>query len=244
MLLQSIQELRNIGNDFLQNQDYFLAFPSFASVTNDIAKRTVDTSSTTTNVRALTLNDQDLTTVEDPSMVLLVKLKDVNSISNIYVICRNEGFTELKIHHVGGLYIWIRFPSTSSVANFRTNDSLKSVYSCFKTVTPSFTVDERMIWIEIRGLPLCAWGSNAYKKVVGIFGKFMFFEVDELVEISSSRICISTKSHNFISERVLVEVHGVNFDVHAHELGTWNINIVDETLDSSDNIDVNGIEQV
>ncbi|GJX20594.1 hypothetical protein Tco_0223271 [Tanacetum coccineum] len=164
--------------------------------------------------------------------------------SNMYVICRNKGFTELKIHHVGGLWIWIQFPSSSSADNFQTNASLKSVYSCIKTVTPSFKVDERMIWIEIRGIPLCAWGSNAYKKVSDMFGKFMFFEAEESTKMSSGRICISTKSHNFVLEKVLVEVHGVNYDVHVHELGTWNINIVDDTLDSSDNIDVNGMEKV
>ncbi|GKE85886.1 hypothetical protein Tco_1559628 [Tanacetum coccineum] len=132
------------------------------------------------------LDDQDLINVEDPSMVLLTKLKDVNSLSNMYMICRNED-------------------------NFQTNASLKSVYSCINTVTPSFKVNERMIWIEIRGLPLCAWGSNAYKKVAYMFGKFMFFEAEESTEMSS---------------------------------GTWNINIVDDTLDSPDNIDVNGMEKV
>ncbi|GJY58579.1 RNA-directed DNA polymerase, eukaryota [Tanacetum coccineum] len=131
-----------------------------------------------------------------------------------------------------------------SFNNFQTNASLKSIYSCIKTATPSFKVDECMIWIEIRGLPLCAWGSNAYKKVADMFGKFMFFECEKPTKISSGRICISTKSHNIVSERVLVKVHGVNYDVHVHELGTWNINIVDETLDSSDNIDVNGMEKV
>ncbi|GJW19585.1 hypothetical protein Tco_0027021 [Tanacetum coccineum] len=45
-------------------------------------------------------------------------------------------------------------------------------------------------------------------------------------------------------ERVLVEVHGVNYVVPVHKLGTWNINIGDETLDSSDNLDVNGMEKV
>ncbi|GKA91802.1 RNA-directed DNA polymerase, eukaryota, reverse transcriptase zinc-binding domain protein [Tanacetum coccineum] len=41
-----------------------------------------------------------------------------------------------------------------------------------------------------------------------------------------------------------VECTRVNYDVHVHELKTWNINIVDETLDSSDNLDVNGMEKV
>nr|GEX80476.1 RNA-directed DNA polymerase, eukaryota, reverse transcriptase zinc-binding domain protein [Tanacetum cinerariifolium] len=63
----------------------------YISATNGIAKPIVDTSSTNANIRALVLDDQDLLNVEDLSMVLLVKLKDVNSISNMYVFCRNEG---------------------------------------------------------------------------------------------------------------------------------------------------------
>ncbi|GKD94853.1 hypothetical protein Tco_1374690 [Tanacetum coccineum] len=202
----------------------------------------MDTSLTNANIRALVLDDQDLINVEDPSMVLLVKLKDVNSMSNMYVICRNEGFTKLKIHHVGG-QIWIQFPSSSSADYIQTNAFLKSVYSCIKIATPSFKVDERMIWIEIRGLPLCAWGLNACKKLADMFGKFILFEADESTKMSSGRICISTKSQ-FFSVGVLIKVHGVNYDVHVHELGTWNKNIVDETLDSSDNLDINGMEKV
>nr|GEW25546.1 hypothetical protein [Tanacetum cinerariifolium] len=215
----------------LKKKDKFHDLPSFTSVTNGIAKPTVDTSSTNANIRVLVLDDQDLVNVEDPSMVLSVKLNDVNSMSNMYVICRNEAH------------------------NFESNALLKSIYSCIKTTIPSFKVDERMIWIEIRGLPLCAWGSNAYKKVADMFGKFMFFEDEESTKISSGtwninivdetldssdNIDVNGMEHlNSMSnmyvicrnvERVLVEVHGVNYDVHVYGLGTWNINIVDETL--------------
>ncbi|GJV30514.1 hypothetical protein Tco_1386962 [Tanacetum coccineum] len=132
--------------------------------------------------------------------------------SNMYVISRNEGFSDVKIHHV----------STS----------------------PSFKVDERMIRVEISGLPLCAWGSNAFKKVACMFGKFMFFNNEESTAMSSGRICISTKSHNFFSERVKVEVNWVRFDVHVHELGSWSINIIEDSLDASLNSDVNVIDKV
>ncbi|GKE64081.1 hypothetical protein Tco_1518242, partial [Tanacetum coccineum] len=167
-----------------ENKDKFPNLPLFASVTNGISKYIVDTSSTNANIRALVLDDQDLVNVKDPSMVLLVKLKDVNSMSNMYVICWNESFTELKIHHVGGLWIWIQFPSSSSADNFQINASIKSTYSCIKTATSSFTVDERMIWIDVYGLPLCALESNAYKKVADMFGKSMFFEAKESMEMS------------------------------------------------------------
>nr|GEZ52786.1 RNA-directed DNA polymerase, eukaryota, reverse transcriptase zinc-binding domain protein [Tanacetum cinerariifolium] len=41
-------------------------------------------------------------------------MKEIESMENIYVICRNEGFLDLNIHHVGGYWIWITFPTTSA----------------------------------------------------------------------------------------------------------------------------------
>ncbi|GKC02261.1 RNA-directed DNA polymerase, eukaryota, reverse transcriptase zinc-binding domain protein, partial [Tanacetum coccineum] len=178
--IEDSDEIPRQDKFYASNKDKFPGLPSFASVTNGTAKPIVDTSSTNSNTRALILDDQNLINVEDPSMVLLMKLKYVNSMSNMYVKYRNKGFAELKIHHVRGLWIWIQFPSSSSTDNFQTNASLKS-------------------------------GSNSYKKVVDMFGKFMFFEPEESTEMS---------------------------------LGTWNINIADDTLDSSDNIYVNGMEKV
>ncbi|GJW62011.1 hypothetical protein Tco_0111346 [Tanacetum coccineum] len=64
---------------------------------------------------------------------------------------------------------------------------------------------KRLIWVEINGLPLCAWGLNAFKKVV---------------------------------------VHEEIFEVHVYELGTWSINITDDSIDTSSHIDVNEIEKV
>nr|GFD42966.1 hypothetical protein [Tanacetum cinerariifolium] len=61
-----------------KNKDKFPDLPSFSSIINGIAKPTMDTYSTNVNIRALVLDGQDLINVEDPSMMLLVKLKDVN----------------------------------------------------------------------------------------------------------------------------------------------------------------------
>ncbi|GJY22445.1 hypothetical protein Tco_0396103 [Tanacetum coccineum] len=86
-------------------------------------------------------------------------------ISDMYHVCRNEGFDDIKIHHIGGLWVWIQFNSEKSRAAFTSNESLKKLWITSQEVSPSFVVDERMIWIKIYGLPLYAWGSSSFKKV-------------------------------------------------------------------------------
>nr|GEY10917.1 RNA-directed DNA polymerase, eukaryota, reverse transcriptase zinc-binding domain protein [Tanacetum cinerariifolium] len=121
------------------------------------------------------LNVFDLVKVEDISKVALVKVKSFDMISTLYFVCKKEGFDDLKIHHVGGLWVWFQFTSNVSYETFKATASLKNLWTSVKHVSPSFKVDERMIWLEIHGLPLCAWGSNAYKKVANHYGKFMFY---------------------------------------------------------------------
>ncbi|GKC32857.1 MAK10-like protein [Tanacetum coccineum] len=130
------------------------------------------------NVKNVLLDECNLIKVEDASTVVMVNVKEIDTISNMYHVCRNEGFDDIKIHHIGGLWVWIQFNSEKSCATFKSNESLKKLWITSQEVSPSFVVDERMIWIEICGLPLCAWGSSAFKKVANLFGKFKFFDTE------------------------------------------------------------------
>ncbi|PWA62359.1 RNA-directed DNA polymerase, eukaryota [Artemisia annua] len=172
---------------------------SYVSVVHG-SEKTMGESTPVVPVQSLKLEEHDLIKIDETNKVVLAKLKNVDTMSNMYGLCRNEGYVDLNIHHVGGLW----------------------------NVSPSFKVDERMIWVEINGLPLCAWGSNAFKRVASLFGKFMFFEVDQSAEMSQGKICILTNRHHFLSEMVNIEVNDEIFDVHVHELGSWSINIVDD----------------
>lgn len=197
------------------------------------------------------LDDSDLIKVDDISKVALVKMKNVDTISNLYHLCKNEGFVGLKILYVGGLWIWFQFNSEAACAAFKANASLKKLWTAVRTVSPSFKVDERMIWLEIHGLPLCAWGSNAYKKVANHFGRFMFFDSDFDTCMGLGRVCIATKRQSFISESAKVVTNGEPFEVHVQEVGSWSINISDdsESLDKEDasfeddNKSVNGVDK-
>nr|GEU37807.1 hypothetical protein [Tanacetum cinerariifolium] len=75
----------------------------------------------------------------------------------------------------------------------------------------------------------------------------MFFESEQSAATCLGRVCISTKTHKFLSEKVDVEIHGEIFKVQVYELGTWSINIVDkneESQDSTSNEDQNELEKV
>nr|GFC43525.1 hypothetical protein [Tanacetum cinerariifolium] len=109
--------------------------------------------------------------------------------------------------------------------------------------TMSNMVDERMIWLKISGLPLCAWGSNSYKKITSLFGKFKLFE-DEETSMSLGRVCISTKSNKQISVTIKVKVNGELFDVNVLEFGTWNTNITDTASDVLSQMEANHLDKV
>nr|GEU80764.1 hypothetical protein [Tanacetum cinerariifolium] len=98
-----------------------------------------------------------------------------------------------------------------------------------------------MIWINIQGLPLCAWGSAALKRVASSFGKFMFFKLDHSDNMSIRSLCIDTKHKQLIDEEVSVLINGENFIVHVYEVSNWSVKIEDY-LESKDGMSDN--EQV
>ncbi|GKE88923.1 hypothetical protein Tco_1566398 [Tanacetum coccineum] len=151
------------------------------------------------SAQSLTLSDQDLIHVDNTSMVLLVKVREVGTMNDVYRISNSEA-----------------------------NATMQNLFSSIRNVTPNFVVDERLIWIEINGLPLCAWGSPTFKKVASVFGKFMFFEMDKLPSMGTGRVCILTKRKNFISESIKAMIHWVSYEVHIQELSTWRAKIHDD----------------
>ena len=109
------------------------------------------------------LKTNDLINIEDTTKVLLAKVRNVASMPHLYMLCNNEGFSNIMIKHARGLWVWIDFGSTGSCRSFQKNGMAKDVFKEIQHVTKNFVVDERMVWIELDDLPLCAWGSNAYK---------------------------------------------------------------------------------
>nr|GEY60504.1 RNA-directed DNA polymerase, eukaryota [Tanacetum cinerariifolium] len=56
------------------------------------------------NVKSVQLDECDLIKVEDASIVVMVKVKEIDMISNMYHVCHNKGFDDIKIHHIGSAF--------------------------------------------------------------------------------------------------------------------------------------------
>ncbi|GJR22496.1 RNA-directed DNA polymerase, eukaryota, reverse transcriptase zinc-binding domain protein [Tanacetum coccineum] len=133
-----------------------------------------------------------------------------------------------------------------SHGTFKSNESLKKLWITSQEVSPSFVVDKQMIWIEICGPPLCAWGLSAFKKVTNLFEKFKFFDTKDEDCMSMGRVCIAKKIQSLIHEKVEVNILGKTFQVFVKEIRTWNIHISndiesndydDEAISSNRNVD-------
>ncbi|GJV22277.1 RNA-directed DNA polymerase, eukaryota, reverse transcriptase zinc-binding domain protein [Tanacetum coccineum] len=141
----------------------------------------------------------DLINIEDSS-VLLLKLNEVESMSNMDVICKNGGFMDLSIHHVGVLWIWIQFSLSSTCSKFQENSTMKNLYSSIKTPSPSYKVDEGMIWIEISGDPLSPFlFILAMEGLHGAMSNTVNSGLIRVIKLGSSNISLS---HLFYADDV------------------------------------------
>ncbi|GJX20393.1 RNA-directed DNA polymerase, eukaryota, reverse transcriptase zinc-binding domain protein [Tanacetum coccineum] len=150
--------------------------------------------------------------------------------SNIYTICRNEGFLDLNIHHVGGYWIWIQFPSSTACSKFQENESLKRLYSVKRAPSSNFKVDEHILWIEISGLPLFEINKELFEATVQEIGSWCIKINDDYIDISSNGklkdLDISSKS---------IDDHSVDDLEHIQT----NLNNIDD-LDFEQKMEHNG----
>ncbi|GJX36184.1 hypothetical protein Tco_0247741 [Tanacetum coccineum] len=103
-----------------------------------------------------------------------------------------------------------------SCSKFQENESLKRLYSIKRALMPNFKIDERILWIE----------------------------KEESTALSSGRLCISTKSHQLISESVQVDIKNESFVVLVQEIRSWSTKIKDDYNDISSNHDLKEVDHV
>ncbi|GKD83161.1 RNA-directed DNA polymerase, eukaryota [Tanacetum coccineum] len=169
----------------------------------------------------------------DLSCSLMGKIKDINALSNIYVIFADEGFDNVNISYLGGFWILIEACSVASKEKMLNHKGLASWFSELCIADPSFVSEDRLVWISIEGLPFNTWNNNAYAKIISQWGTLS--EVDTTPDSSSSakKIYVVTKVHTIINQRIKIIVKGKIYWICVKELEAWALEFNNEFCENS-----------
>ncbi|GJR61793.1 RNA-directed DNA polymerase, eukaryota [Tanacetum coccineum] len=174
------------------------SFASVLNVGNGISNKATE------STPAIVLDD-DCLIKRDFSCSLMGKIKDLNAIPNLYLILSNEGFENVKISHLGGLWVLLNMDSVVAKEKVR-----KHV-----------------------GLPPKAMTHNTFAKIVSIWGDLMNVEDSECISLSYKRLCVKIKAKVTINDTIKVIVNGKLFWIRVKELEPWYPNFKDEKDDNS-----------
>nr|GEY45253.1 RNA-directed DNA polymerase, eukaryota [Tanacetum cinerariifolium] len=140
---------------------------------------------------ALVLDDSCLAN-RDLSRHVMGKVKDFTSIPNLHTILADEGFSGAKLTYFGGTWVMIEFDKVDTKEHLMKHTGVNSWFLVIKEVVDDFVSEDRIVWVDIEGVPLNAWSRETFVTI----GK------------------------NLESFKIIVK--GKVYMVRAKELFTWN----------------------
>nr|GEV36773.1 hypothetical protein [Tanacetum cinerariifolium] len=118
--------------------------------------------------------DRSNTLIENLSLSSVEKTS-----KSIYITNLLWKATAKEIRIIEGRWVWIELDAENDLSSFRLFVEINKVFTEFKSIDEDFVLDERAVWIDIVGVPLCAWSSNAFKKIGTLWGESLFVDLDK-----------------------------------------------------------------
>ncbi|GKD50976.1 nucleotide-binding alpha-beta plait domain-containing protein [Tanacetum coccineum] len=157
----------------------------------------------------------------DYSLSLTGKVLDFGSLSNLKMILTKEGFENFNLKYLGGFWVLIEFCSKQALEKFKSHVGVGSWFSSLEYASNTFLIDERVVWVDIEGVPLKVWTTNTFNKISSKWGEMLFEEDKKNVCLNTKRVCIKTKLENNIFESFKIIVNGKVFWIRAKEVCGW-----------------------
>ncbi|GJU92308.1 nucleotide-binding alpha-beta plait domain-containing protein [Tanacetum coccineum] len=110
------------------------------------------------------------------SLSLTGKVLDFGSLSNLKMILTKEGFENINLKYLGGFWVLIEFCSKQALEKFKSHVGVGSWFSSLEYASNTFLIDERVVWVDIEGVPLKVWTTNTFNKISSKWGEMLFEE--------------------------------------------------------------------
>lgn len=159
--------------------------------------------------------------VGDFSRHVMARVKDFNSIPNLKMILTKEGFGETKLSYLGGLWVMIELNNVETQKELLHHTGAKSWFHEIQAATSDFVSNERIVWVDIEGIPLSVWSHATFSRIGKKWGDVMDIEESNGSLFARKRLCIKTSLADNILESFIVTFKGKRYRVRAKELFTW-----------------------
>ncbi|GJW61151.1 RNA-directed DNA polymerase, eukaryota [Tanacetum coccineum] len=170
---------------------------------------------------ALVLDDSCVVE-RDLSNHVMGKVKDVSSISNLRTLITEEGFSVVNLVYLGGMWVMIECDNVETKANMIQHTGVKSWFHVIQNVVHDFVSDERIVWVDIEGIPLNIWSRETFTRIGKKWGEALDIEDNVDSSFGRKRLCIKTNQPLSILESFKVVFKGKVYMVRAKELFTWS----------------------
>lgn len=175
-------------------------------------------------------------TSNDFPLGLLGCFKDFRAIANTKNMCHNEGFLNVDFKYLGGLWVLFDFDSEEARNKFLSH---KGILTWFSSLIPwynEFVVDERLVWLEIEGVPVRAWDNLVFTKICNRWGEIIFIDESDVCNRLSKRLCIKSTHMDLIFVSIMVTLNNVNYNIRVRELCSWTPTFASIDNDSDEDI--------
>ncbi|GJW65323.1 RNA-directed DNA polymerase, eukaryota [Tanacetum coccineum] len=170
---------------------------------------------------------------KDLSCSLMGKIKDINALSNIYVILANKGFNNVNLTYLGGFWVLIDDGSLSSKEKMIKHVGVASWFIELLPASNSFVSEDRLVWISVEGLPIKTWNNNSFAKIVFPWGTLSDVDATDDASLPFKKLCVVTKPHTIINDKIKIIVKGQIYWIRVKELEAWTPEFNNDFSDNS-----------
>nr|GEW32757.1 RNA-directed DNA polymerase, eukaryota, reverse transcriptase zinc-binding domain protein [Tanacetum cinerariifolium] len=117
--------------------------------------------------------DDSCVSVRDLSQHVMGRVKDLNSISNLRTLLTKEGFSEVKLTYLGGMWVMIELDNEATKLKLLQHIGVNSWFHVLQAAIHDFVSDERVVWVDIEGVPLNVWSRETFLKIGKKWGETM-----------------------------------------------------------------------
>nr|GEX23856.1 RNA-directed DNA polymerase, eukaryota, reverse transcriptase zinc-binding domain protein [Tanacetum cinerariifolium] len=110
---------------------------------------------------ALVLDDSCVS-VRDLSRHVMGRVKDLNYIPNLRTLLTKEGFSDVKLAYLGGMWVMIELDNEATKLKLLQHIGFNSWFHVLQATIHDFVSDERVVWVDIEGVPLNVWSQSEY----------------------------------------------------------------------------------